>query len=302
MDGMLNFVALAALATAFCWGLSPLISANVSARMGAISFVRWRMWVSFIVLVVIITLGNGWQGYGSDDLRWLVLSGFIGLFIGDTLLFASMNVIGPRRASILYATNAAMAAGLAALLFGEVLTLVMVGAFACVTVGVMLAIFFGKSRDNQHIWEMNRGMLSVGIGLGLLSALAQAVGSLAAKPALLAGGDRMVAAAIRLGCAALCHSLFQHVRPAMTKCHVKLNLRDLGWVCLSSLNAMALGMTLFMYALANGDVGWVSVLSSTAPIMTLPMLWLIFRHSPPAGAWFGALLTVVGTAVILMKI
>ena len=25
-------------------------------------------------------------------------------------------------------------------------------AFACVTVGVMLAIFFGKSRDNQHIW------------------------------------------------------------------------------------------------------------------------------------------------------
>jgi hypothetical protein len=36
--------------------------------------------------------------------------------------------------------------------------------------------------------------------------------------------------------------------------------------------------------------------------MTLPMLWLIFRHSPPAGAWFGALLTVVGTAVILMKI
>ena len=75
----------------------------------------------------------------------------------------------------------------------------------------MLAIFFVKSRDNQHIGEMNRGMLSVGIGLGLLSALAQAVGSLAAKPALLAGGDRMVAAAIRLGCSALCHSLFRHV-------------------------------------------------------------------------------------------
>ena len=88
----------------------------------------------------------------------------------------------------------------------------------------------------------------------------------------------------------------------MTKCHVKLSLRDLGWVCLSSRNAIALGMTLFMYALANGDVGWVSILPSTAPIMMLPMLWLIFRHSPPAGAWFGTLLTVVGTAVILMKI
>lgn len=61
-----------------------------------------------------------------------------------------MNVIGPRRASILFATNAAMAAGLAALVFGEVVTLTMVAAIACVTVGVMLAIFFGKNRDNQH--------------------------------------------------------------------------------------------------------------------------------------------------------
>ena len=107
---------------------------------------------------------------------------------------------------------------------------------------------------------------------GSVAALAQTVGSLAAKPALLAGGDRMVAAAIKLGCAALCHSLFQHVRPALTKCHVKLSLRDLSWVCLSSLNAIALGMTLFIYVLANRDVGWVLILSSTAPIMTLPML------------------------------
>ena len=302
MYNTLNIAGLAALGTAFCWGLSPLISANLSARIGAFGFVRWRMWTSFILLSVIITLGDGWQGYGRDDLVWLVLSGFIGLFVGDTLLFASMNVIGPRRASILFATNAAMAAGLAALLFGEVVTLTMVAAIACVTVGVMLAIFFGKNRDNQHRWEMNRGLLSVGVGLGVLAALAQAVGSLAAKPALVNGGDPMVAAAIRLGCAALCHSLFRLVRPTMTKCHERLSLRDLGWVCLSSFNAMALGMTLLMFALANGDVGWVSVLSSTAPIMTLPMLWIVLRQAPPAGAWGGALLTVVGTAVILMKI
>ena len=70
----------------------------------------------------------------------------------------------------------------------------------------------------------------------------------------------------------------------MTKCHVKLSLRDLSWVCLSSLNAIALSMTLFMYTLANGDVGWVLILLSTAPIMTLPILWLTIRHSPPAGA------------------
>ena len=135
MDNTLNIAGLAALGTAFCWGLSPLISANLSARIGAFGFVRWRMWTSLILLAVIITLGNGWQSYGRDDMVWLVLSGFIGLFVGDTSLFALINVIGPRRASILFATNAAMAAGLAPLLFGEVVTLTMVAAIACVTVG-----------------------------------------------------------------------------------------------------------------------------------------------------------------------
>ena len=81
-------------------------------------------------------------------------------------------------------------AGLAALLFGEVVTLTMIAAIACVTVRIMPAIFFGKNQDNQHLWEMNRGLLSVGIGLGVLAALAQAVGSLAAKPALVNGGDQ----------------------------------------------------------------------------------------------------------------
>ena len=46
----------------------------------------------------------------------------------------------------------------------------------------------------------------------------------------------------------------------------------------------------------------LGVLSSTTPIMTLPMLWIVCRQAPPAGTWGGALLTVVGTAVILMKI
>ena len=93
---------------------------------------------------------------------------------------------------------------------------------------------------------MSRGRLSDGIWLGVLAALAQALGSLASKPALVNGGDPMVAAAIRLGCAALCHSLFRLVWPKMIKCHERESLHDLGRVCLSSFNAMALRMTLKM--------------------------------------------------------
>ena len=82
----------------------------------------------------------------------------------------------------------------------------MVAVIACVTLG-NAGNLFRQGRDNQHRWEMNRGLLSVGVGLEVLVALAQAVGSLAAKPALVNGGDPMVAAAINLAvrrCAIRC--------------------------------------------------------------------------------------------------
>ena len=75
MDNTLNFAGLTALGMAFCWRLRPLILPHLSVRIGAFGFVRWRMWTSFILMSVIITLGKGWQGYGRDDLVWLVLSG-----------------------------------------------------------------------------------------------------------------------------------------------------------------------------------------------------------------------------------
>jgi hypothetical protein len=36
----------------------------------------------------------------------LALSGLIGIFIGDTALFACMNRLGPRRSGVLFATHA----------------------------------------------------------------------------------------------------------------------------------------------------------------------------------------------------
>ena len=51
----------------------------------------------------------------------LVLSGLIGIFIGDSLLFTAVGRIGPRRAGVLFALNAPIAALLGWLVLGETL-------------------------------------------------------------------------------------------------------------------------------------------------------------------------------------
>lgn len=299
MDGTVNIGAVAALTTALLWAITPLISVAPAARLGSIGFARWRMYTAFAVLGVIVTWRGAWAGLLGADIQALGLSGLIGIFLGDTLLFASMNILGPRRAAILFASNAAIAALLAVLILGETVTFQLALAFAAVTAGVMLAIFFGKARSNTHLWEMDRGSLSLGIGLGIVAAICQATGSILAKPVMDNGVDPMAASAFRMGAAAAAHTVFLWAVPRMARNTQPLDLKNFMQVSASSLLAMVLGMTILMFALANGDVSWVSILSSISPILILPILWIFFSKPPPIGAWVGAALTIFGTILII---
>ena len=55
---------------------------------------------------------------------------------------------------------------------------------------------------------------------------------------------------------------------------------DIGRISGSAVSGIFLGMTLLMAALAVGDVGIVTTLSSTTPILILPMVWFVTRRAP----------------------
>ena len=78
-----------------------------------------------------------------------------------------------------------------------------------------------------------------------------------------------------------------------------INFRILGIVALNGFLAMTVGMTLILYALQKGNVGMVALLSSTTPIMILPLLWLYTKKAPNRFAWLGAFLAVMGTGLIV---
>ena len=62
---------------------------------------------------------------------------------------------------------------------------------------------------------------------------------------------------------------------------------------------MAVGMTLILYALQEGNVGMVALLSSTTPIMLLPLLWIYTKRRPNRFAWLGAALAVIGAGILV---
>ena len=289
---------LAALAAATCWALTGIISAGPSQALGAIAFNRLRMVLVFGMLTAYVAATTGWGSIDETSALLLAASGFIGIFMGDTALFLTLNRLGPRRTAMVFSLNAPMSAILGFLFLGERLGPWQLVGIALTFAGVLLAIRFGKRKSQLHKWEDIRGPLWVGISLGLLAALSQSGGSLIARPVMATGVDPVAASTIRVGIAALCLSLmmllpFKRLKPAGP-----VTLKITGIVAFSGLLGMGLGMTLVLFALSGGEVGIIATLSATTPVILLPLLWWRTGEMPALGAWAGAALVVCGCAFL----
>lgn len=290
-----------ALAAASLWAIAALISVKPARHLGAFAYSRWRMLLVSLMLGSVSLATGGWQTLTQSALPLLALSGLIGIFVGDTALFACMNRLGPRRSGLLFSCHALFSALLGLWLFGEQLGgWRLVGAML-VFAGVMLAILFGRRGNAQQSeWEQVRGHLVIGIGLGLTAAFCQSLGAIIAKPVMMSGSvDAISASGIRMGSALLAHCTLRALRVPLSLPNNPINRQVLGMIGINGFLAMAMGMTLILVALRQGDVGMVAILSSTTPVILLPLLWWHSGQRPSLAAWAGALLATLGTMLVL---
>lgn len=290
-----------ALVAAATWAGSSLLSATAVARMGPFSFSRWRMAFACVLLWGMALATGSWRSLQLDGAWVLALSGLIGIFVGDTALFACMNRLGPRRSGILFATHALFSAVLAWLFLGEKLSGLGLLGSALLVGGVMTAIAFGRRETESHQWEATKGRLIIGIGLGLLSALGQSVATLMLKPLMQTGLDPVAASAVRMSSSMAAHLLLLLTGWRLVQATQSPRWVDLGYTFASAALGMTLGMTLILKALQHGSAGMVGMLSSVTPVILLPLLWWVYRRRPAVGGWIGAVLTVTGCALILLR-
>ena len=290
-----------ALGAAACWALGSVMSVMPSRHLGAFAFTRWRMLMVALMLWLMVGFSGSWSGLSLQGWGVMAISGLIGIFVGDTALFAAMNRIGPRRSGVLFATHAAFSAAMGFVWLGERMSAQAFLGAALTLAGVMMAIVLGRHRDETHAWEADRGHVGAGVALALLAALCQALGSLVAKPVMAANVDPVLASAVRVSVATCAHFVLLVSGFAPARAHNAPTWRVLAQTGLNGFISMGVGMTLVLLALAKGDVGMVAILSSVSPILVLPLLWFQLKRAPAVGAWVGATFTVVGTALILWR-
>lgn len=287
-----------ALFAAACWAITAVLAAAPVAHLGAVAFTRIRMAMVFAMLTSFVAATGAWRGFDTTMLAPVALSGVVGIFLGDTANFITLARLGPRRTSILFATNAPMTVALGFLLLGERLEGRDLAGALVIFLGVLMAIVFGKRRAQLHRWEAVKGPLWIGIAVGLFSALCQAGGTLILRPVMASGADPASVAALRVGTAVACFYLAYPLAPEWSAKRQSLTAGIAAMTAASGLIAMGIGVTFLLFALSGGKVGIISTLSATTPVLVLPLLWIMTRERPAAGAFAGAGLVVLGTWLI----
>jgi len=291
---------LAALGAASCWALSAILGATPSRQLGSFGFTRIRLSVLSLLLGGFALANGSWLAFGSQQLLLLAASSLTGIFLGDTLMFAAMNRIGPRRTGLLFATHSVFSVSLGVLLLSETLSANAAIGSVLVFAGVLCAIAFGRHDAASHHWEHASG-LKWGVLLGLGAALCQALGTLLAKPVMSTGVDPVAANGLRIAVSCGAHWLLWASGNRHARLQSPLAPRLFGQTVLNGLIGQGVGMTLVMLALQGGNVATVGMLSAMTPVLILPMLWVVMRQRPPALAWLGAAASVAGSMLIVLR-
>ncbi|MCB4768506.1 DMT family transporter [Ancylobacter sp. Lp-2] len=305
---------LMAVGAASCIALSAMFISELNGRVGLFRLTRWQMSAAFLMNAAVATALGGWSSLGGTQLMQLAASGLFGIVIASTTYFAAIYTAGPRVTALLFALTSPFALALGYLVFGETITARQGLGVALVLAGVALAVGQPRGRGTKAEslvvpapegaprpkarWGAGPGW--AGIGLGVVTAMGQALGNLFARPAMAAGVEPFAAMAVRSGLAAA-FFLALMAFPFARRDTAPATARNVATAVTSAFFGTVLGMALLMAALAGGDVGVVSTLSSMAPVAILPMVWLRTRVAPSPAAWIGAMVAILGTALISLR-
>jgi drug/metabolite transporter (DMT)-like permease len=293
------FSELLALAAATCIAMSGMLINELQGRVGLFRLARWQMMAAVVMTGSVSLAIGGWRSLEAWHLGYLAASSLFGIMIASTTYFAAIYSAGARVTALLFSLTSPFALLLGYLVLGETIDLQQAAGVALVLSGIALAIGLpGTGQSAQGASALARGVQLSGIVLGIVTALGQALGNLSARPAMADGVEPFTAMAVRSGLAALFFLALTLLPIRALKSSEPFEWRSLRLGIAASFFGTGLGMSLLMWALEGGNVGIVSTLSSMTPVVILPMLWLRTGIAPRPAAWLGAMLAVVGTALI----
>jgi drug/metabolite transporter (DMT)-like permease len=289
---------LLAIGAAAIWSAVALSATRIVRYFGSYNYNLLRL--LGIVIIFFPYVYINWEDlyFNQSIFSAIVLSSIIGIIIGDTFLFVCLKRLGPRRQALLFSMQIPFTIILAEIFLQTLPSLTELVGCALIFSGILIAIQFNRTIPDDDL-ENIQGNKYTGLFAGIGLALCQSIGIILMKPALQTT-DPIIVSYLRVIVAAVIMfgSLFfiknNQLWEKMKNIKITLFSIFLGFM------GMGVGMTMLIYALKYGNPGVISTLSSTMPIMIIPILWIVTKKYAGHLAVVGATLTCIGAGIIFL--
>lgn len=284
----------ASLGVAVCWTFSALYFEKAGHKVGSLSVnvIRVFLAVVFLGITLLFTQGSFFPiGATFENWFWLGLSGVIGFFIGDLLLFQSYVVIGSRTSQLVLSLAPMLTAVIGWFFLSEILSLQsIIGIIVSVT-GVIIAVSGKRLKLNIPL----KGFL-----FALGGALGQALGLVLSKKGM---GDYDPLAATQIRAIFGFISFFILILYLKRFNRVVLAIKDISSmraITIGTIFGPFIGVALSLFAIQRTHTGVASALMALTPIIIIIPSFLMFKERITTQQVVGAFISIAGAAVFFI--
>ena len=287
---VIGFVA--ALASAASWAFCTVMFDRIGKVIpfAGITFLKGTF--SIILMAFLTMFMGGFTSLTLEEGFYLALSGIIGIAIGDTLFFRSLQDLGAKVQVLYFMLGQIVTMFLSFLVLSEVLTLWQYIGALILLIGILI-VTWGKQEDHPN---KRRGIIG-----GFLSILCFSVSTIMVK--IYIGHIDVVTATFYRMVFGTIVVMFVGVTSKKIVTWVS-PLRDRKILALFLINVIVLtlgGFLLSMLAIKNISVSLASILSTTEPIFVLLFAWLINKEKATRNELMGAVITILGLLMIILN-
>lgn len=290
-----------AVITTVLWSFSTVLAHRSQRAVGPMRANLGRLFLALVFLGAwAFTFGSGFEGAGRS---WFLLSGVIGMGLGDLAFFASLALLGSRLTTVMMqCLSVPIAIVVEWLWLGTRLSVAQLGCSVVILAGITLAMW--PKRDHAHAVKITLG----GLVAGTLAAAGQGIGAVLSRKGFdavaLAGEhiDGITVAFQRIGGGILLtviwFTVFHWLKGRQTSPQPAPVARDYRWVAANALAGPILGMSTYQMALAAAPSGIVLPITATTPLVVIPFAYWLEGERPLKRSLAGGCLAVAGAVAL----
>ncbi|MBV6621765.1 MAG: DMT family transporter [Rivularia sp. (in: Bacteria)] len=286
----------AALSAACLWSIASVVYSKLGARIPPLQLNLIKGIIAIaLFLFTILAKGELFPSIATLPMCLLLSSGVIGISLGDTLFFNTINSLGARRALLMQTLTSPMSA-----IFGLIFLQEKLNALAwCGILVTILGVAWVVSERTTDIKNISTIEFKKGIVFGLLTALSGAIGAVLSRSAI---ADTVIsplwAALLRLSAGTLILLIWK-----LSKSQTSFRLNDLldsrviFGTFFAAFCGTYLGIWLQQTAIKLTSVGIASTLLQTSPIFVIPFA-ISMGEKVSIRAILGVFISITGIALL----